>query len=134
MKNLILFLVVLVGCSGEDEPEPCDLAHRKGTYLQVAKERSGDCGPLPDQVTRLDGELPAECTLDAPDEISADQCKVSRSWTCAIASPPGSVQAVGVSTERDAGARLTGIITMTIRDGAGDYVCSGTYDVMFTRQ
>lgn len=134
--TLFLGAVILsTGCSGDDA-EPCDLAHREGTYLAQYRTRSGDCGALPDAVIRLDanGELTPTCALDAPDDVSADQCSLTRSLTCAVENPDGTIQGVVITHERDGGARFEGLYTITIRDGAGAYVCGGTYDVTATRQ
>lgn len=136
MQRLILGLVVvLTACSGSDE-EPCDLSHRDGTYLAQYNNRSGDCGALPDVVVRLDADAgPADgCSLDLPDDISADRCTLTRSFTCIVKQPDGTIQGVMVTHERDGGASFDGLYTLTIRDGSGAYVCSGTYDVIATRQ
>lgn len=139
MKNLIPFLVVLVGCSGADEGEPCDLAHRDGTYVQSFSERDGGtCGELSDQVVILsDGMgstsgVPQNCAEDAPSELSADQCSLTRAYSCEF---DGTIVSfVGVTTERDGGARLVGTVTSTVFNPDGSMSCRSTYDVTFTRQ
>lgn len=140
MKNLILFLAVLVGCSGEDEPEPCDIAHRDGTYVQSFDERpGGTCGPLSDQVVAIDADamssstgVPLDCALDAPDELSADQCSVTRAYSCNFDGT--TVSFVGISKERDGGARLEGTVTGTVFSPDGSLSCRSTYDVLWVRQ
>lgn len=136
MKNLILFLAVLVGCSGADEAEPCDLAHRDGTYLLSYTERSGGtCGELPDVVGRADPDSISDgCMLTEPDDVSADQCTLTRSLVCTVQNPDGAIYGIAVTKESGGGARLEGIYTMTIRDAAGELVCLGTYDVVAVRQ
>jgi hypothetical protein len=138
--TLAMMVVLLGGCSGEDEPEPCSLSHRDGAYVQTFRERSGgSCGPLQDQVVILDAKamtansgVPLDCALDADDQISADQCKVTRAYTCAI--PTGSVSFVGLAEEQDGGARITGTVTTTLFDASGALKCRSTYDVTYTRQ
>jgi hypothetical protein len=138
MRILTMGVVLsLAACSGSDEGEPCDLAHRDGTYLLRYQARDGaNCGELPDTVVRLDADAPLspECSLDAPDDVSGDQCDFTRSFTCATADPDGTVQGVAITKERGGGAQLVGLYTVTIRDAAGEYVCSGTYDMSAVRQ
>ena len=125
-----------MGCSGSDEGEACDLAHREGTYLLVSKERpNGSCGPIVDQVVRVDnvGALPPGCTKDAPDDASPDRCEYSRSYTCAL-TDGGAVSFVGTTTEHDGGDRITGVSTMVVVDANGMFVCTSAYDLTFTRQ
>jgi hypothetical protein len=127
----------LVGCSSKNDPPPCDLAHRIGTYLEHTVERAGGtCGILPDQVVRTDnpGGLPPGCTKDAADSASRDRCEYDRSYTCITTSPDAATSVVGTTTEHNGGATLTGVLSLTIRDGNGAFVCASAYDVTFTRQ
>lgn len=139
MKTATLAGVVLLlaGCSeGEkDDPEPCALSHRVGTYLQVATERAnGSCGPLPDQVLRTDDatSLAPNCRVDAPDEVSANKCKISRSFSCTV--DTGNSTTTWTTTEEDGGAKLVGVTSITLYDATGEFLCASAYDVTYTRQ
>jgi hypothetical protein len=138
-KFIFAAVVVLLasGCSSKDDAPSCDLAHRVGTYVQHTTERAGGtCGILADQVVRVDnpGGLPPGCTKDAADSASGDRCEYDRSYTCETTNPAGAVSIVATTTEHDGGAKLTGVLSMTIRDDTGAFVCSSAYDVVFTRQ
>lgn len=139
MKSAALagIVVLLAGCSGGDKAAPCDLAHRIGTYVEHVVERAGgSCGIIPDQVVRTDnpGGLPPGCTKDAADSASSDRCNYDRSYTCVTTNPDAATSVVATTTEHNGGATLTGVLSLTIRDGAGAFVCSSAYDVTFTRQ
>jgi hypothetical protein len=126
------------GSGGDVSPtEGCDLAHRTGTYVQSFTERAGgNCGPLPDQVGVIEDALalPVGCTLDKPDKASADQCDLTRAFTCPLDGAPGTVSTVAFTSESDGGATLAGLFTLRIYDGDGALVCLGTYDLVATRQ
>jgi hypothetical protein len=99
-------------------------------------ESSGTCGPVPDGVTRQNPTLNSignGCALDADDDLSADKCSLSRSATCPT-DDGGTISLVGVVKEQDGGAKLTGLLTVTLRNEAGSAVCMGTYDATYTRQ
>ena len=143
MPRLPILAVVLIstGCSGgDDKPEPCSLAHRDGTYLQSFTEHpGGTCGPLQDQIVKLDASagtamtgVPINCALDSADEVSSDQCKLTRAYTCMNSTGSGSV--VAISTEQDGGATITGTSTTTLFDLNGMVRCRSTYDIRFVRQ
>lgn len=142
MKTALLGILVLLSaaCSGSDEGEACDVAHRDGTYLQTFEERAGGtCGALADQVVVVDADamssntgVPLDCALDSPDELSADQCSITKVYTCAFDTQ--TISFVGITTERDGGKRLTGTVTATAFDLDGALVCRSTYDVAFVRQ
>lgn len=137
MKTVVVIGVLLTACSGTDnEDTGCELAHRSGTYLVHYTEHSnGDCGALPDEVARVDDALALApgCTLDAADDVSADACQLSRSFTCA--GKDGSRLVVQSTTrERDGGATLTGVFSTQLLDSSGGYVCSSAYDLRYTRQ
>lgn len=111
------------------------MAHRDGTYVQRSTRRSGDCGDLPEQVVRIDDPhgLPANCALDAADEVSADQCKLSRSYTCTF-DDGGSGSLTAITSEHDGGETVSGVLSMRLYDAAGGVRCVGSYDTTFTRQ
>jgi hypothetical protein len=143
MKTATLGILVLslTACSGADKDaaEDCAGTHRNGTYLQSFRERSGGtCGAVSDQVIAFDsrnsGTLGDGCAFDADDTVSADQCKLTRSYTCPLDGAPGTVSIVAITTEHDGGAKVTGTFTSRIHDGDGALVCASTYDVSYVRQ
>lgn len=137
----IVCVCALAGCGGDDGEAAleCSRSDRGGTYLLEYSERSGDCGPLPDALSRLDdAEAVGEgCRLDAPDRWSADSCRLERAYTCEEpgVGPGVTSSSVAVTEQRDgSGDRLTGLLTIRLRDADGRVLCSGTYDVTATRQ
>lgn len=139
MKTPILNLVVLLSlgtgaCSDDAGAVDCSKAHRSGTFLAKFTEREGgSCGPIPETVARLDADTLLEgCELDAPDDWSADECTLTRSYTCPLDGAPGSASFVAVSHESADG--FEGTSTARVYDTAGALVCTSTYDVTWTRQ
>jgi hypothetical protein len=140
MRNLTIAALIatgLLGCGGgEDDEISCSASDRSGAYLISYVERDGDCGDIPDNVGRFDGSggVPDNCELDAPDAVSSDSCTLERSLTCV--QDGFAVSAIGSTTqETDDGSRITGILTMTIRDAAsGELVCISTYEQTAVRQ
>jgi len=135
----IVCVCALAGCGGDDGEAAleCSRGDRWGTYLLEYSERSGDCGPLPDALSRLDDEdaMGDGCELDAPDRWSADSCRLERAYTCEDPGIGVTGTFVAVTEQRDgSGARLTGLLTVRLRDADGRVLCSGTYDVTATRQ
>lgn len=137
MTRVALIGVLLAGCSDDGGgAQPCDLAHRNGTFVAHAEERAGgDCGSLPDEVVRVNdpGGLGPGCVKDLPDDASPDRCRYDRSYTCTA--DDGSQASFDVTTsETDGGDRFSGVLAVTLLDPNGDYVCASAYNVTYTRQ
>lgn len=133
---LVGVVLLLAGCSSHHKAVPCDLAHRKGTYIQHFAERSGgSCGAVSDQIVEITtgGGVAPGCRYDADDKPSLDQCDLTRRYTCPLDGAPGTVSIVAITTEHDGGAKFDGIFTSTIRDAAGAIQCVSSYDVTYTR-
>ncbi len=134
---IFALLVLCSACSdGGDESEPCDLAHRRGTYVQSFDERSGGtCGAISDQIVEITtgGGVPPGCGYDADDKVSKDQCDLTRRYTCPLDGAPGTVSIVAITTEHDGGDRFTGIFTSTVRNEDGSIACVSSYDITYTR-
>jgi len=134
-----------VGCSSSTGAtdtagdEHCDPSNRNGIYAEHFVERSGGtCGPLPDVQVQLASDLPAltGCTFDAPDDVSADQCTVSRAFTCPAGngvSDPYSVVSVTIDARRD-GSVFQETLQLVEYDDQGAVLCASTYDVTDTRR
>ena len=114
------------------------MSHRVGTYIQSFAERDGgSCGAIGDQVIVIGdngGALPDGCAFDGDDITSADECKLTRRYTCPLDGAPGTASFVAVSVEQAGGRKLTGTVTATMYDGGGALVCKSTYDVSAERQ
>lgn len=128
-------MVLMTGCAGADEgseePLECDPDDRRGTYLVEFDERDGNCGPVPDQVSRIDGESvtgSAECVLTEDDRWSRNDCRLERSYVCALNGY--TYEFIGFTDSNADGSELTGLMEVTIDDG----LCTSTYDVTWTRQ
>lgn len=139
MRYLWILGLALIGCSGDDEPGAvdCSKADRNGTYLFEYAERDGTCGAVPDSLGRLDAsaDIPANCIRTAADVWSADECKLERSAECTVAEDGLVIHATAVTSQTDdSGEVLSGLYSVTARDLAGNFVCSGTYDLTATRQ
>jgi hypothetical protein len=148
IRGLLSFVVLgLLGCSGassgdDDDtsgaPTSCDwVEDRMGTYLQRFTETSGNCGPIPDALGRLDNSapLPENCALDADDRVTENGCKLERAFTCTDEPNDFVTSTVAVSTQQDeAGALITGKATITARHLDGSTVCVSTYNFRAERQ
>lgn len=137
MRWAILAGALLLACGGED-PIDCNVNDRGGTYLVQYRERpNGTCGPIPDTVVSEASAtlMGITCTVVSED-ISSDQCDIDRTLTCNDSANGVSFTMVGSSTQvNDDASRLEGIVTITLRDNSsGQTVCTGTYDVTWTRE
>jgi hypothetical protein len=135
-----LLLLVLPACGGDgDAATACERSDRSGTYLMQFSERSGDCGPIPEQLGRLDDAeaLLDGCALDAPDRWTEGDCKLERAYTCAEdgIEQGASSSWVAVTTQADdSGSRIIGTVTVRISDAGGAQLCRGTYEFSASRQ
>lgn len=151
MKHaLILTAALTIGCygsnGGSDDDDPgsgsasCSQSDRVGTYLLEYYETSGDCGPIPSTLTRLDGGsgVPDGCSLDAADRWSANDCKLERAYTCNLQTADGTpivASYVAIAEQQDDDAEsIGGIITITVTNSAGAFVCASTYEIAAERQ
>ena len=127
-------VLLIAGCSSDDA-EPCSLAHRMGAYVQHFAERAnGNCGEISDQIVELTtgGGVPPGCGYDADDKPSADECTLTRRYTCPLENG-GTVGIVAITTEHDGGETFDGVFTSTVRDQAGALACVSSYDVTYSR-
>lgn len=110
------------------------MADRDGTYSIRYTTVSGDCGEFPETLGRLDSGAPVAppCERTAPDDVSADECRLDRSIRCL--QDGGETEVVGYTEDVSGdGSRLEGSMTfsITLADGQS---CVGTYDVVAVRQ
>lgn len=144
LRFLVVAPLMLLGCSSPaDDAEPegptsCDwVEDRMGTYLSRSTETDGNCGPIPDALGRIDnsGPLPEGCVLDAEDRVTENGCKLERSFSCTQEADGLVFSYVAVTTQQDeAGAHITGKLTMIARDLDGATLCVSTYTMRADRQ
>jgi hypothetical protein len=136
MRCSVAVIAVIAGCGSDAEPLECSRADRTGTYLLQYTEQSGDCGPLPDAVGRLDAaeaDAPG-CTVNSSVWSEAD-CKLERTVTCESTADDLSLRMIGVTEQADsAGHKITGLMTLDARTIGGAYVCLSTYTMTAVRQ
>jgi hypothetical protein len=129
--------VLALGCSSsvDDQGGPC--SQRSGTYLTQYEERSGNCGPIPEQLQTITEQptMPeAPCT--GAIDYSEDNCSVTSSVVC----PEDGLGAGWTSTVElkadwnESGSAGTAIVQFVVKDGAGGIVCQSTYNVTITKQ
>jgi hypothetical protein len=136
-----LFTAALVGCSGgptddDDEPIQCSMSERTGVYLLEWTELDGTCGPIPDELVRIDpaSPLPDGCTLDAPDTVSPDECTLERSATCTDTTGLYLRSVSTTTQENDDASLVTGLVTVDVRNPDGSAACLSTYRLRYVRQ
>ena len=120
----------------------CDERDRIGTYLLTWDERTGDCGPVDEGISRITGATSgtspsgaSQCQITDPPFLSDDRCTLTNSVACVTVD--GLVlEGLGVTTQQDSGSnRITGIFDVSIRDqSTGALLCASTYDVVYVRQ
>jgi hypothetical protein len=132
-----LAVITAYSCgSVECSPEGQD---RTGIYLVESKTISGNCGDMDSSLVNLSTvsatSTGGDCTIDF-ELWSDDECKVEREATCTFPSDDLTATFLIISEqENDAGSRLTGTMTTTMRSiSTGNFECSGTYEMRYTRQ
>lgn len=135
-KTILLFAIVLLtSCADDDnEQEPCNPAHRMGTYYFTAIETAGDCGPIDAQVVYVTSAaaLDPGCELLAPDQFSADQCTLTRTYVCDLGDGLFA-EYTGWTAEYDGGDLFEGQSSLDVYDDT-DILCSSVYSLEYTRQ
>lgn len=127
--------VAASGCSASnDSSGPC--AERSGSYSGKWTTRDGDCGNIPETVNTYadqksaQDQVPTSCTGTI--KTSTDNCTVNIDVTC-----PGdnkvSIKQSGVAHWSEDGASGTATVGMTITDSKGSTLCTGSYDVSYSK-
>ena len=120
---LVVLVVALSGCGGDDCQEPY------GLYSVNWLERSGNCGDIPNTTVSTESDPNSECVTK--ESKSEDSCSVSVDMTC----PAGSLlmEGSGDVTWAEDGLSADGTLSMTFYSSPGVVYCSGTYDVTYTQ-
>jgi hypothetical protein len=143
MKSVLATAIAVtlgaVACGGgsDDASDGGPCAQRAGTYLSQFSERSGNCGPIPEQLdtlTEQPTEPPAPC--QGTIAYSADNCEVTSFGVC-----PEEGLGPGWTSELDSAAdwnssatQGTALMQFVVKDGSGAIVCQSTYDVALSKQ
>ena len=117
-------LLSLVACGSK--PEQC---HRpsSGTYLVQFKEKSGNCGEIPDLVTQLTDD--PGCTY-ALNSFSEDGCRNDVDVTCRDGQEI--TRLVGYLEQQDEyGSELEGVATFYM--SSPSFSCTSTYELKYER-
>ena len=143
---IIAIPVVFAACGGDDgfDPETASSCERPdGVYTVRYDERTGNCGPISDEVVRLDpstGETSGDEFQDCDNiyERADNGCSAEVDSICDVYDPAtgrflATRTIVGTtSVVRADGSRLEGTYEISISAGSG-LSCRSTYDVTFTR-
>lgn len=127
---LCLLVVAAVGCdAAEDEPSTC--AGRSGLYEASYTTKSGNCGPVPGSVTNVNASRPDGCVGDV--QNSADMCGVQMDVICPIQGYQERIRFTGAMQWSRDGGRGDGTLGISLIDPSGAQLCSGVYQVRYTR-
>ncbi len=141
-----LAVALLVGCGGSEEEGLEDgtggssggqtqkCGSMTGTYKIHYTLRSGNCGAIPDYTTYISSSDGAGCTA-VSSKLSTDLCTISYvDFTC----PPSDgvkTWSSGFLTSTLSGKSASGTMTFELYNSSSSaYICSGTYDLTYTKQ
>ncbi len=128
-------VIIPIGTSGEGMgpiSETC--VQRQGTYRVQYQERSGDCGPMTEQMVTMNGqpETPGDsCTGEIL--YSADNCEVANvNVKCPVEDVGEMVFNAKMDWSLD-GSTGQGEQNVILYDTYGEFVCQSSYDVAIKR-
>jgi hypothetical protein len=137
MKLLVVVCIVGLAACGDDGPLECSQDDRRGTYLLRHSEMSGGgCGPVGDQLARLDGDNVGEGCIVNHERWSENDCKLERTMTCVYEADDGRAVITAVSEQKDEeGESITGVLDVSLyTHSTGEFLCSSTYRMSGERQ
>ena|SRR5687767_2291837 len=119
-----------------DTDEPSECAERVGTYSNISRVRSGDCGEISEileTVDRQPTEVESPCTGTI--DYAPDNCTVVTEATCPAEDlGPGWTSTFLMHAKwNQSGSRGEAVLQVSVDDDSGANVCFGTYDVEVTR-
>lgn len=133
--GMVAAVASLIGC-GADKADtsqrvsdgPC--SSPKGSFTLTLTERSGTCGPVPEQVVVLPSPDAAECVVLA-DDTSPNGCESDGQQRCALDN--GFVETDRGHIEIMADGSVRGTLQILIQDSVGNTRCSSTYDAKWAK-
>ncbi|MES2359954.1 MAG: hypothetical protein V4529_16565 [Gemmatimonadota bacterium] len=138
---LLVVPLVAVGCGsskgGNSNAPPVPCAPRNGTYTVTFHERSGDCGPIAEQLfnanqsTGMVSGQSSNCVNSTT--TSADNCTVTLDITCPTDNGGHVTDRGKVEWAEDA-SMAGGIVQTIVMPPPGLIGCAETYDVTYVRQ
>jgi hypothetical protein len=148
-RGILLLCALALGCgassdeNGSELPSSCNPeSERRGSYLMSTTEISGSCGPQATALVQLGpatapGGSDSPCTPLGEPILTENDCKLETRTLCAFDDyePGATIETTMVSTQQtQSGSLITGIMTMTLRDGFDGWVCTSTYSMRAERQ
>lgn len=127
----------LVACGGSEDSGgdgTCD--QRSGTYIARYTERSGNCGPVPEQVDTITVQPVApEPPCSGTISYSADNCQVTFEATCPETGLglDWSSTTDGKVTWNASASKGSGIVQIVLTNANGGIECQSTYNLVSER-
>lgn len=123
----------MVSCGGGSSAPPGPCAVRTGSYRTSFVERSGNCGPVPEQVS-LQGSPSLAAGCGSGSTLSADNCTLTLDLTCQNPTTGSALVEKGVIHWSEDGAMGGGIVQSIISNAATRAIeCESTYNVTYSR-
>jgi hypothetical protein len=145
-RALASLVVVVTGCASQSMTDPVGSGHgqcaqRAGTYRASYATRSGNCGDIPESIDSIATQPTTEsqkatgCTGPGISS-SADNCEVTFDQTCPNDGlEKGGRERVSGNAKWNTSATYgTSTVQITLTNAGGQVRCTGTYDVVITRQ
>jgi len=129
-----LCLLLLAACSGTGAAKPTHCVDRSGSYRVTWTERSGDCGPISEQVIVLDPMTVNQVTTACKGTITTtgDNCSVTSDLVCTLPSGTVSENRATIHWSEDSSIG-GGIVQLVLRADSNGPGCNSTYDESYTR-
>jgi hypothetical protein len=128
---ITIFMLSLNAC-GDEQCNPDDY---NGVYIVKTKKLSGTCNDLGTLVVNADNgsNAQSEGCYTTYDHWTAE-CKNEADVTCIDLINQTKMRMVGAAELKDNGDILEGILTVTLSNLANQIICTGTYEVIYTRK
>lgn len=138
---------VALGCASASSTEPVGSGHgqcapRVGAYRASYTLRTGNCGPIPEEVViynQIDpdaGTQPSSTCSGPGSTMSVDNCEVTFDVTCPNNGyeTGGSSRVVGNAKWSVSADHAASTVQFTLFGPAGQVRCTGTYDLAIVKQ
>jgi hypothetical protein len=128
----------LTACNGDDDdddgfvaPGGGTCAARSGAYTLHFAEKSGDCGPVDDQIV-VAGGMQMQDPNCTGGPVDTDTCTITSQITCANGDGTETTLAGQIRWDQ-ASTKASGTWQFTLTDSANNVLCQSTYGVTATR-